>query len=121
MLRIYTYSNCDTCRKAVKFLRAHEVPFQEIPIREQPPTLDELKSALAAADGQARVLFNTSGADYRAQGLGTKLPSLSESEILSLLGSNGNLVKRPFVVWPQGPTTGFQESLWLEKIAGLQR
>lgn len=119
MIRIYTYSGCDSCRKAVKLLRSHAVEFQEIPIRDYPPTREELRAAMVTAGSQARVLFNTSGVDYRSLGLGAKLAELSEDEIFALLESNGNLVKRPFVVWPQGPTTGFNEPIWLEKIAGL--
>ena len=28
MLKVYTYANCDTCRGAVKWLRARELAFE---------------------------------------------------------------------------------------------
>jgi arsenate reductase len=112
MLKLYTYAKCDTCRKAVKFLRAHGVIFEEIPIRETPPTKVELRAMLAAHDGQLRKLFNTSGVDYKALGLSAKLPTMSEAGAISLLASNGNLVKRPFAIGEGVHLVGFDESLW---------
>jgi hypothetical protein len=59
VLRIYTYSKCDTFRRALKFLRARKIVFEEIAIRETPPSEAELK-AMATAYGNIRKLFNSS-------------------------------------------------------------
>jgi len=115
-LKIYAYKNCDTCRKALKFLRAHQVSFEEIAIREQPPSPAELRSMLGAQGGQLRKLFNTSGGDYKALGLAQKLPDLSEDEAIGLLAGNGNLVKRPFVIGDKIHLVGFDEALWREAL-----
>ena len=112
MLKVYTYAKCDTCRKAVKFLRERGIEFQEIPIRETPPSLGGLESMLHAQGGEMRKLFNTSGGDYKALGLSAKLPELSEAEALNLLAGNGNLVKRPFVVGDGVHLVGFKEDEW---------
>ena len=112
MLKIYTYAKCDTCRKAVKFLRGKGIEFQEIPIRETPPLASELKAMLRAQGGELRKLFNTSGADYKALGLSAKLPELGEAEALKLLAGNGNLVKRPFVIGNGAHLVGFKEDEW---------
>ena len=117
MLRVYAYKNCDTCRKALKFLRASGIAFEEIPIRETPPGEAELRSMLAAQDGQLRKLFNTSGGDYKALGLSAKLPAMAPDEALALLTSNGNLVKRPFAIGDGIHLVGFDESRWREAFA----
>ena len=111
-LRVYTYKNCGTCRNAVKFLNARGVKFAEVPIREQAPTIRELQRMLAHYDGEIRKLFNTSGQDYRALGLGPKLDVMGEDEALGLLAANGNLVKRPFVVAKEGGLVGFKPEEW---------
>jgi len=118
-LKIYTYANCDTCRRAVKWLRAHGREFDEIPIRETPPSATELRAMLAAHGGELRRLFNTSGKDYRDQKLGEKLPGLTEAAALGLLAGNGNLVKRPFLLGPKVALTGFDEATW--RVALLER
>jgi arsenate reductase len=111
-VKIYTYRNCDTCRKALKFLRARGISFEEIPIRDTPPSQAELRAMLAAHDGHIRKLFNTSGMDYKALGLSAKLPGMSPDEAIDLLGSNGNLVKRPFAIMEDVRLVGFEEAAW---------
>lgn len=111
-LTVYTYANCDTCRRAVKWLRAHGLAFDERPIRETPPSLAELRIMLAALRGERRRLFNTSGRDYREQKLGEKLSALTDHEALNLLAANGNLVKRPFLLGTGVALVGFNEAEW---------
>jgi arsenate reductase (glutaredoxin) len=110
MLKVYTYAKCSTCRKAVHFLRDHEIAFEEVPIRETPPSLAELKLMLEGRTLKA--LFNTSGLDYKALGLSGKLAEMSEAQALGLLAKNGNLVKRPFVVGKGVRLVGFDEEAW---------
>lgn len=117
-LTIYTYANCDTCRRAVKWLAGRGFAFAEKPIRETPPTLAELRGMLAAHGGELRRLFNTSGRDYREQRLGAKLPTMTEPEALALLASNGNLVKRPFLIGQGVALTGFDEQVWSAAFSG---
>jgi arsenate reductase len=116
-LTVYTYANCDTCRKATKWLRAQGLAFAEKPIRETPPSVAELRVMLAAQDGELRKLFNTSGVDYRAQGLGERLTTMTEAAALELLAGNGNLVKRPFLLRADDVgLVGFNESAWTEVL-----
>jgi arsenate reductase len=110
MLKVYTYAKCSTCRKAVQFLRDHQVKLEEVPIRETPPSLAELKWMLEGRSLKA--LFNTSGLDYKALGLSAKLPGMSEAEALGLLAKNGNLVKRPFAIGKDVRLVGFDEDAW---------
>lgn len=114
MLKIYTLSNCDSCRAATKWLRGRNVAFEERAIRETPPTPAELRSMLAAHGGDVRRLFNTAGREYREQGLAEKLPTLSESAALSLLAANGSLVKRPFLIGGGVALVGFKDQVWSE-------
>lgn len=116
-MKVYTYSKCGTCRKAVKWLSEKGIEFDEIPIREKPPTKAELKVMLKAYDGELRRLFNTSGQDYRALGLKDKLPGMSESEAITLLAGNGNLIKRPFLLGEGVGLVGFKEVDWEEVLS----
>lgn len=118
MLKIYTLANCDTCRAATKWLRAHDVAFEERAIRETPPTLAELRTMLAAQKGELRKLFNTSGRDYREQKLGEKLPAMTQSAAFTLLAGNGNLVKRPFLVGKGVALVGFDAAAWQASLLG---
>ncbi len=118
MWKVYAYAGCDTCRKALRFFTERGIRHTVVPIREQPPTRPELRRMLKHCGGEIRRLFNTSGQDYRAMGLGQKLPDLPEAEALELLAGNGNLVKRPFVLTPNGGTVGFRPADWEQLAAG---
>jgi len=117
-MKLYTYKNCGTCRKAVKWLRENEIEFDEFPIRDTPPSERELNAMLSYLGGSSelRRLFNTSGGDYRALDLKTKLPDMSDEEALKLLTSNGNLIKRPFLLLDDSGTVGFAEPAWTELL-----
>ena len=117
MLTIYTLSNCDRCRAATKWLRQQGFPFEEIAIRDKPPSRAELRAALEQNGRVLRALFNTSGRDYREQKLGEKIDGLSEAEALALLAGNGNLVKRPFLVSDGVATAGFDAERWSALLA----
>ena len=111
-LKIYTYKNCGTCKNALKWLDEASIGYENHPIRETPPKVSELKTMLAAMDGNIKKLFNTSGQDYKALNMKDTLPTLSEQEALALLAENGNLVKRPFVLGDGVATVGFKEDQW---------
>ncbi len=109
----YGYSGCGTCRKALAWLKSHDVTVDERPIRDQPPTEADLKKALVQL-GSLRPLFNTSGGDYKELGLKDKLPHMKESDALRLLASRGNLIKRPFVIYGKHYLVGFNEDAYKE-------
>ena len=48
-----------------------------------------------------------------------RLPGMSEEEQLSLLATDGMLVKRPLLVGEDFVLTGFKEALWAEKLGKL--
>jgi arsenate reductase (glutaredoxin) len=112
-MKIYTYSKCGTCRKAMKFLTEKKLSVEEIPIREIPPSNEDLECMLILYKGDIKRLFNTSGLDYRALNMKEILPTLSKEKAIGLLASNGNLVKRPFLLINKNEgCVGFNEIEW---------
>ena len=112
-LTAYLHPTCSTCQKARDWLAAHGLAYVEKDIRSTPPTPAELRAMLAAQGGERRKLFNTSGLEYRGQGLAAKLPELDDAAALALLAGNGMLVKRPFLLGPGGVgLVGFDDKKW---------
>jgi len=109
---VYVYRGCDTCRKALAWLRARAIPFLEVPIRETPPPPDDLLKAWHALHGEGRRLCNTSGAAYRASELKDRISAMSAQELATALAADGNLVKRPFLVRGDVVLVGFREEEW---------
>lgn len=110
-IKVYEYNRCGTCRNALKYLDAKGVDYTAIPIRETPPTIEELNFMLGKT-GELKKLLNTSGQDYRKLNMKDKIKELTEDDVLKLLTENGNLIKRPFVVGKEFGITGFKEDQW---------
>ena len=118
-LTTYGYKGCSTCRKAQKWLAAHDLPSEMQPIRETPPSVEQLRRALhEAVDGQRKKLCNTSGGDYRSGDLKERIDDLTEDDFLAELAANGNLIKRPVLIAQTGSLVGFREEQWAEFFAG---
>jgi arsenate reductase (glutaredoxin) len=116
-LILYAHPTCTTCDGARQFLRKRGVAFAEKDIRTTPPTVSELRAMLKGQGGELRRLCNTSGIEYRAQGLSARMPKMTEAEALRLLSGNGMLVKRPFLLGPGVALVGFKEPAWAEAFS----
>jgi arsenate reductase len=113
-LQLYGYSKCSTCRDALKSLRAKGYKLQMIELFESPPTAKQLKGWMEASGLPIQRFFNVSGEVYRDMQLKDKLPSMSEDEKLTLLASNGRLIKRPIAFDENKVTVGFKEAEYAE-------
>ena len=117
-LKVLVYRKCSTCLKALKWLEANQVVFDERPIKEENPSYEELKSWYEMSGLPLKKFFNTSGILYKQMNLKDKLKEMSEDEQLKLLATDGMLVKRPLVIGDDFVLTGFKEKEWEDKING---
>ena len=115
-LTVLCYKKCSTCQKALKWLDANGISYVERPIREENPTLEELREWYGNSGLSLKRFFNTSGMKYKELKLKDKLPAMTEEEQLELLASDGMLVKRPVLVGNDFVLTGFKEKEWTEKL-----
>lgn len=106
------YPRCSTCKKAQKWLEENQVPYTFRDIKEDNPTLEELKTWHAQSGLPLKKFFNTSGQLYRSMELSKKLSDMSEEEQLALLASDGLLVKRPIAVDGDKVLVGFKLADW---------
>ena len=108
------YPRCTTCKKAQKWLDEHGQSYTVRDIKEDNPTLEELKDWHQKSGLPLKKFFNTSGQLYRAMELSKKLPDMTEAEQYALLASDGMLVKRPIAVEGDKVLVGFKEPEWAD-------
>jgi len=116
MIKVYCYSKCTTCKKALKWLDDNNVKYELIDIKENNPDEATIKKYYEKSGLALKKFFNTSGMIYRDLGLSKKLPDMSEEEQIKLLASDGMLVKRPLLLSGNLILTGFKESEWKENL-----
>ncbi|WP_026511139.1 arsenate reductase family protein [Butyrivibrio sp. LC3010] len=116
MVKIYCYSKCSTCNKALKWLDANGIKYESLDIKEQHPDKDTVKDLNARSGLPLKKFFNTSGKLYREMELSKKLPDMTDDEMLDLLASDGMLVKRPLLITDKTVIAGFKEDVWKEAL-----
>ena len=116
MLKVYCYSKCSTCKKALKWLDEKKIKHEVVDINADHPDEGTLRKFYAISGLPLNRFFNTSGMQYRELELSKKLPDMGEDEQFRLLASDGMLVKRPLLVGNGFVLTGFKQSEWEEKL-----
>ena len=116
MIKFICYPKCTTCQRARAWLDESGVEYELRDIKLDNPTLEELKAWHKQSGLPLKKLFNTSGLLYKSLDLKTKLPTMSEDEMLALLASDGMLVKRPLLILDGRVLVGFKESEWQAEL-----
>ena len=110
------YPRCSTCAKARKWLDDHHAVYDFRDIKEDHPTAEELAAWQAKSGLPMKKFFNTSGMLYREMNLKDKLKTMTDEEMLSLLATDGMLVKRPILVTDDTVLVGFKQAQYEETL-----
>ena len=116
MLKFICYPKCSTCQKARKWLDENNIEYEFRDIKLENPSLEELTAWHKLSGLPLRKFFNTSGLLYKSMELKTKLPNMTDEEMLALLATDGMLVKRPLTIGDDFVLVGFKETEWVEKL-----
>ena len=116
MLKFICYPKCTTCQKARKWLDENNIEYEFRDIKLENPSLEELTAWYKLSGLPLRKFFNTSGLLYKSMELKTKLPNMTDEEMLALLATDGMLVKRPLSIGDDFVLVGFKEAEWEAKL-----
>lgn len=106
------YPKCTTCQKAKKWLTEKGISFEERDIKMENPTKEELEAWYKKSGLPLKRFFNTNGILYKEMKLKDRLPEMTEDEQLTLLSTDGMLVKRPILISDEQVLVGFKEKEW---------
>ena len=93
MLKMYGIKNCDTVKKAMKFLEANGAEFSFVDLKKECPSDDLLKSWKSSL-GEWPV--NRRGRTFRQ--FSEEFDAASDSEKIKLIQENTSLIRRPVLV-----------------------
>jgi len=112
VIKVYGIKNCDSVRKALKYLKNHEIAFEFIDFRETPVSDKEISQWLRYTD--INTLFNTRGTTYRT--LKLKELDLDDAGKREWLAKENMLIKRPVITVDNDVIVGYNENLYNEKL-----
>lgn len=112
MLNIYGIKNCDSVKKAIKYLKTNDIAYEFVDFRKTPVDDATIESWLKYTD--IKTLFNTRGTTYRT--LKLKELDLSDEEKQTWLSKENMLIKRPVITLDNKVIVGYNETLYLDNL-----
>lgn len=113
MLTVYGIKNCDSVKKALKWLNANNLPYSFLDFKTTPPTIDLID--VWATEANWTKLLNKHSKTYRELSTEEKAVS-SREDAIALLLKYPLLVKRPVIVQEQMTLIGFDETAYNEQL-----
>jgi arsenate reductase len=111
MTTLYGINNCDTVKKAKKWLDSHGIEYEFYDYKKQAPSVDFLKEMLEKHG--LDTIVNKRGTTYRKLSQEEK-DSLSITNAPELLVNNSSIIKRPILVRTKDSHVGFSPALYSE-------
>ena len=109
MMTVFGIKNCDTIKKATKWLQQNDISFEFRDVRQQPLDMDTVLSWLQQIP--AEQLVNKRSSTWRQ--LTEEQQQLDDTQATAkLIVDNPTLFKRPLVEDTQGIHVGFKEADW---------
>jgi len=113
MIKVYGIKNCDSVKKAIKFLKDNDLEFTLQDFKTDPVSQDKIEHWLKSVE--MKQLFNTRGTTYRT--LKLKDLNLSDEQKLSWLAKENMLIKRPVIEYSSDKVlVAFDESKYKEEL-----
>ena len=109
MVTVYGIKNCDSVRKAVKYLKSHEISYTFVDFRETPVLSETIREWLKKTD--IKTLFNTRSTTYRT--LKLKTLELNDEQKVTWLAKENMLIKRPVITFQNSVIVGYNETQYL--------
>jgi len=111
VVKLYGIKNCDSVKKAIKFLKSKEIDYELIDFKATPVSCDTVTPWLQHVE--MKKLFNTRGTTYRT--LKLKELNLNEAQQLEWLCKENLLIKRPVMDFNGKITVAFDQDTY-EKL-----
>ncbi|MEM1196654.1 MAG: ArsC family reductase [Pseudomonadota bacterium] len=109
-LQIYGIPNCDTVKKARKWLDAKGLAYRFHDYKKEGAPSDKLETWIAAKG--LEIVLNTRGTTFRKLDEADKAKAQDRHNAVTLLVQHPSLIKRPVVEYEGGVLVGFKEDEW---------
>ena len=109
LIRIYGIKQCDTCRKALKWLEGEGRAFEWQDLREQPLSPEQLATWVEQIGPDT--LVNRRSTTWRQLTEAERAKAMDATQVAELLGAHPTLIKRPVFRAGDRWLVGFNEAV----------
>ncbi len=108
MVLVNGIKNCDSVKKALKFLKENNIEYSFRDFKTEPATRQEISQWLKGSE--MNKLFNTRGTTYRK--LNLKELNLDDDQKLDWLSKENLLIKRPVIQYSGNIIVGYDKDIY---------
>ena len=113
MVTVYGIKNCDSVKKALKFLKENNLEYTLVDFKSESVSEEKIASWLKSVE--MKQLFNTRGTTYRT--LKLKELDLDDEQKLQWLAKENMLIKRPVIEYKQNKVLcAFNEDIYKQEL-----
>ncbi|MBS1476983.1 MAG: transcriptional regulator Spx [Acholeplasmatales bacterium] len=96
MITVYTTNSCSSCKKAIKWLKDHQIKFTEKNLFTEPITKQDIKIMLENTENGFDDIISTRSKVF--QNLNVSIDDMTYNELVDFIISNPSVLRRPIIV-----------------------
>lgn len=104
---IYSQASCSSSRKALKWLKEHDIHYKEKRITSHPLTLAEFKEVLSMTEDGTDEIIATNSNDFK--NLNIDIDQLSIQELYAIIQAHPRMLRSPILVDEKRIQVGYNE------------
>ncbi|MCR5787323.1 MAG: transcriptional regulator Spx [Acholeplasmatales bacterium] len=107
MITIYTTSSCSSCRKAIAWMKEHNISFREKNIFTEHLTIQDLHKILKNTENGYDDIISTRSKVFAEKNL--DLDNMKTSELEKLILENPSILRRPIIIDDEKIQVGYND------------
>ncbi|MEY9979641.1 transcriptional regulator Spx [Lysinibacillus sp. RC79] len=104
---IYSQASCSSSRKALKWLKDHNITYKEKRITSHPLTLAEFKEILSMTEDGTDEIIATNSNDFK--NLNIDIDQLSIQELFAIIQAHPRMLRSPILIDEKRIQVGYNE------------
>lgn len=112
MIKLYGISNCDTVKKARRWLDENQTAYEFVDFKKNPPPPEMIRAWLD--DVPLEILLNKRGTTWRKLSMEEQVAAQDIPQAVALMAAHSSLIKRPVLQTESAVFAGFSESSYQE-------
>ena len=110
---VYGIPNCDSVKKARRWLNDHHIDHEFVDLRKNPPSAEQLRAWLEAVGD--RVLVNRRSTSWKNLPVADR-EGIDAGQVIPVLAANPTLIKRPVLACGADITVGFDAASYSQRF-----
>lgn len=107
MVKVFTTNSCSSCKKAINWLKEHNIAYEEKNLFTEPITREDIKIMLENTENGFDDIISTRSKIISTQNI--DLDSMTYNELIEFIIKNPSVLRRPIIVDDRKLQVGYND------------